>query len=148
MRIKSTVISPKSYKVMISGYFEGIHSGHLDYLLQAVRMGNIICIVASDSQVLLKKGVVKIPERERLLLVATMLRGLGSKFVVCLNYWDKDTTITETLKKWKPKILFRGYDKKIETMPPTEYQVCKELGIEIIHAKPFIGERHSTEIFK
>ncbi len=136
-------------KVMISGFFDGFHSGHLDYLEQAVGYGDsIICILASDEQVIKKKGKVNIHEKERLWILDTFLRGIGCNYLVFVNVWDKDTTlVAEALKHWKPDVFFRGYDKKPERMSPEERKVCEEFGIEIVYAKNRIGERHSSEIF-
>ena len=44
---------------------------------------------------------------------------------------DKDGTITETLRKYKPDILAKGGDRTANNMPQNELDVCKELGIEI-----------------
>lgn len=146
MKIECTSIFPKT--VMVSGHFDGFHSGHLDYLEQATKQGDsIICIISSDKQLLMKKEKVNIHEKERLWILDTILRGIGCNYQVFINVWDIETpTITEALRQWKPDVLFRGYDKKPETMPEAERKVCKELDIEIVYAKNRIGERHSSEM--
>jgi hypothetical protein len=104
--------------------------------------------VSSDKQLLMKKGKIKIPQRERLWIVDTMLKGIGCQYLAFINIWDTETAgVSEALRQWHPDMFFRGYDKKLETMPEDEKQVCEELRIEIKHAKNRIGERHSSEIF-
>jgi cytidyltransferase-like protein len=132
--------------VMVSGYFDPFHDVHLDYLEQSVKFGDlIICVLASDKQITLKKGRVNIPENGRLKIISLILKGLGYKYRSCINIWDKDTSITESLRILKPDILFRGYDKALDTMLISEREVCNELNIDIIHAVNRIGERHGSE---
>ena len=136
--------------VMVSGHFDGFHSGHLDYIIQSLQLGcKLLCIVSTDKQLRLKKGKVNVEESYRWRILDLILRGMNYEHCVFLNLWDDNTTqVTEALRHFKPDIFFRGYDKTLETMPPEERKVCEELGIEIIHAKNRIGERHSSEIFK
>jgi cytidyltransferase-like protein len=142
-----TAISTSRKRVMVSGFFDCFHSGHLDYLEQAVRMGDLICVVATDKQILMKKNRVNIPEKERIWLLNTFLRGIGCNVPAVLNTWDTNTKfISEALRHFKPDILFRGYDKTLDRMPCEELEVCKELEITIVHAKNRIGERHSSEM--
>ncbi len=140
-------ISPKL--VMISGHFEGFHYGHLDYLEQAIKQGDVlICVISTDKQLMMKKGRVNMPDVQRARIVDLILDGLKFPKIILFNVWDTETTlVAKALKAIKPDILFRGYDKKPETMPEAERKVCQELGIEIIYAKNRIGERHSSEIF-
>jgi len=134
---------------MVSGHFDGFHGGHLDYLEQAAEYGDIICIVSSDKQLLMKKGKIHMHEDERLRVVETMLKGIGCEHSAFINIWDTETpTIADALFCLNPSILFRGYDKTLDTMPGDERKVCEWLGVKVIHAKNRIGERHSTEIFK
>jgi len=133
---------------MISGYFNGFHDAHLDYLKQASEYGGyLICVVASDKQVIMKKGKVSITGEQRWEIVDLILKGLDYHHITIRNWCDTETpTITKFLECYKPDILFRGYDKTLETMPVSEREVCEKYGIEIIHAKNRIGERHSSEI--
>jgi hypothetical protein len=96
-----------------------------------------------------KKGKINNHEEDRLLLVDLVLRGIGVPHNTYINRRDTKTTlVSNALRFFKPDIFFRGYDKKIETMPKEERQVCEELGIEIRYAKNRIGERHSSVVFK
>ena len=53
-----------SRRVMVSGYFDSFHDAHLDYIKQAMGCADfLICIVASDKQVIMKKGKVNIPSQ-------------------------------------------------------------------------------------
>ena len=145
-KTECTLIFPK--RVMVSGYFDGIHNGHLDYLEQSRSTnGFIICVVASDEQLLKKKGKVFNNQKERCHLVDVVLRGLRLPHEIYVNC-SVDGTVADVLRVFRPEIFFRGYDKTLETMPEAERKACEELGIKIRHAKNRIGERHSSEIFK
>lgn len=148
MKTECTSISPKD--VMVSGHFDGFHNGHLDYLEQAAEIADhLYCIVSSDKQLMLKKGKVNNSEENRRYLVDLILKGMNIPHDVFINRRDTKTTlVAETLRYFKPDIFFRGYDKTLETMPKEERKVCEEHGIEIIHAKNRIGEKHSSEVFK
>ena len=147
MKIKCISISPS---ILVSGHFDGFHSGHLDYLKQAMEYRKkVICIVSSDKQLLMKRGKVNIPETERRDIVGTILRGLGADYSIFINKYDNGTaTVTEALHHFKPSIFLRGYDKKPKTMPEAERWMCEKLSIKVLYAKNRIGERHSSEIFK
>ena len=123
--------------MMISGHFDPFHDGHLDYLKQAAGYGNkILCVVASDWQVIKKKGKVNIPVSARVEIMELILCGLHLSHTVIDNYWDTQTTlIANALEYWRPDILLRGGDKTIEDMPTEEKEVCDRLGIKILHAQ-------------
>ena len=139
---------PKS--VLVSGYFDGLHNGHLDYLEQAKGYGDFIyCIVANDEQLMRKKGRIFATAKERGHLVDVVLKGLRIPHVVYTPFYHTtNDTVADAIRFFRPQVFFRGYDKTLETMPEDERKVCDELGIEIVHAKNRIGERHSSEVFK
>lgn len=131
---------------MVSGFFDPLHDIHLDYLEAVRKLGDlIICLVASDNQVLQKKGKVNIPEHGRLEIMDLILAGMGVKHLVMINRWDKDRLIAEALRHLKPDILCRGGDKELDDMPPQEHKVCEELDIEIVHVK-LKEERHGSQM--
>ena len=133
--------------VMISGHFDPFHDGHLDYIEQAMPYGDfLICVVSSDQQLLMKKGIVNIPEEGRQCIVHLILRGLGIPALVVLNTWDTQTTlVAEALQQLKPDIFCRGGDKTLADMPLEERKVCEDLGILIVHTE-FRINRHGSEM--
>ena len=59
--------------VVVSGYFNPIHSGHLDYLEQAKKLGDyLVVIVNSDKQVEMKGSDPFMNEYERLKIVRAL----------------------------------------------------------------------------
>ena|SRR3990167_8302636 len=131
--------------VMVSGHFDPLTDAHLDYIKQASNYADkIICVVSSDAQLLKKKGFVNIPERARWEIMDLLLTGLHINHKTVINGWDIDITlIAKALEYWRPEVLFRGGDKKIEDMPQEEREVCDRVGIKIMHGK-FNIARHGS----
>lgn len=97
--------------VVISGYFNPLHRGHIDYITAAKKLGErLIVIVNNDTQQLLKKGQIIIPENDRMQIIKS-LRDVD----ICILSIDEDATVIKTLKylinKYGPVIFANGGDK-------------------------------------
>ena len=80
--------------MIVSGYFNPLHGGHLDMIEAAAQMGDkLIVIVNNDKQQLLKKGKIILDENNRLRL----MRALKGVDQVVLSV-DEDPTIIKTLE--------------------------------------------------
>lgn len=87
--------------VAVSGYFDPIHIGHLEYLNEASQLGDELhVIVNNDYQASLKKGRSFMKENDRLEIV----RSLKVVDKVTLSI-DKDKSVKKTLIQIKPNIL-------------------------------------------
>ena len=59
--------------VVISGYFNPLHGGHLDYIQAAAKLGNIlVVIVNNDKQVSIKGSKPFMKAEERLRIIAAL----------------------------------------------------------------------------
>ena len=113
-------------KVCISGYFDPLHVGHLEYINKARELGDyLLVIVNNNSQCILKKGKFFMDEKDRVEIV----KNLKSVDEVFLSI-DKDKTVSKSLEKLKPSVFANGGDRKNYEIP--ESKICKEHGIEII----------------
>ena len=113
-------------KVAISGYFDPIHIGHLEYIKLAKTLGNyLIVIVNNDKQAFLKKGKSFMCEDDRLAIVS-QIKDVDEAVVSI----DEDKTVCKTLDLLKPDIFANGGDRSNEEIP--EYKICKENGIQVI----------------
>ena len=80
--------------VVISGYFNPIHSGHIEYIKAASRLGDkLVVIVNSDEQVKIKGSEPFMDEVERM-KVAGAIKGVDR---VILSV-DEDESVVETIK--------------------------------------------------
>ena len=113
-------------KVCISGYFDPLHIGHLEYINKAKELGDyLVVIVNNNLQCKLKKGKFFMDEKDRV----EIIKNLKSVDEVFLSI-DKDKTVSKSLEKLKPSVFANGGDRKNYEIP--ESKICKEHGIEII----------------
>ena len=112
--------------VCVSGYFDVLHVGHLEYLERAKKLGDkLYVIVNNDEQATMKKGRPFMPAAERVKLIRA-LSCVDAAIIAC----DKDRTVCETLRIIRPDIFANGGDQTNESIP--EAAVCKELGITLM----------------
>jgi len=133
---------PKSI-VVVSGYFDPIHVGHLEYFNQAQdykfdsedsEVDKFIIIVNNDKQLKLKKGTPFMPEFERLTILANIkTEAYDSEVVLAL---DDDSSVCRTLEYIRAtnpydNIVFgNGGDRKIQEVP--EKATCDRLNINMV----------------
>ena len=119
--------------VIVSGYFNPIHKGHLEYFSSAKALGDaLFVIVNSDHQRALKGSKEFQDENERLIIVSS-IKGVD-KAILSI---DKDRTVCATLKmiaeqysKEYDLAFANGGDQNNDTIP--EGPVCKENHIALI----------------
>ena len=112
--------------VAISGYFDPIHVGHLEYINMAKKLGDkLVVIVNNNYQCELKKGKPFMDEKDRLTIVSN-LKNVDEVFLSI----DEDKTVCASLEKIKPDIFANGGDRKNYEIP--ESVICKKYDIKII----------------
>lgn len=92
--------------VIVSGYFNPIHIGHIEMLKAAKSFGGLVCVIVNnDAQQLLKKGKIIMNEDERIGVVKAI------KYVdmVYLSE-DSDGTVCRTLSKIAEQFSENGYE--------------------------------------
>ena len=113
-------------KVAVSGYFNPLHLGHINYLIEASKLGDwLIVIVNNDVQVKLKGSTLFMSQDER----CKIIEALKVVDEVCLAV-DKDLSVCKTLELLHPDIFAKGGDRDITNIP--EVDMCKELGIQLV----------------
>tara|TARA_B100000073_G_C23341676_1_gene415150 strand:- start:47 stop:460 length:414 start_codon:yes stop_codon:yes gene_type:complete len=113
-------------KVAVSGYFDPIHVGHIEYLELAKELGTeLIVIVNNDHQCKLKKGSSFMNEKDRLKIVES-LKVVDKAFLSI----DRDRSVCDSVAAVKPDIFAQGGDRNFGEVP--EAGVCKELGIKMV----------------
>ena len=113
-------------KVAISGYFDPIHVGHLEYIEMSKKLGDyLIVIVNNNKQCVLKKGKPFMDEMDRIKIIKAIK--LVDEVFLCV---DEDSTVCKSLEKIKPDIFTNGGDRHNTEIP--EAVVCRKYGIELI----------------
>lgn len=119
--------------VIISGYFNPIHKGHIEYFNNARALGDaLFVIVNSDLQRDLKNSKEFQLEDERCFIVSN-IRSVN-KVILSI---DKDRTVCETIalihKKYCEEynmVFANGGDQNNNSIP--EAEICKLLKIELV----------------
>lgn len=113
-------------RVAVSGYFDPIHVGHLEYLRMAKELGDsLVVIVNNNYQCKLKKGKHFMDENDRVEIVKA-LRFVDEVFLSV----DKDRTVCKSLEEIKPDIFANGGDRATSEVPETP--VCKKFNIKMV----------------
>jgi cytidyltransferase-like protein len=129
----------KKKLIIVSGYFNPIHKGHIEYFNNAKANGDkLIVIINSDYQRELKGSREFQNEEERFFIVSN-IKSVDSVFLSL----DKDRTVCATIRQIyeifssEYNIAFaNGGDQSNSSIP--EVTICQELGIELIDG---LGEK-------
>ena len=119
--------------VIVSGYFNPLHKGHLELFEKAKAAGDQLwVIVNSDLQRELKGSKEFMDENERLMIVSAI--GIVDKALISI---DKDKTQCATLSDLADKYsseyelyFANGGDQNNDSIP--EVSVCREKGIKLL----------------
>ena len=124
--------------VIVSGYFDPLHVGHLEYLQMASQLGDkLLVIINNDEQAILKKGESFMSEKDRMEIVFA-LECVDEVLISC----DTDASVCKSIElaaQFKPMadlIFAKGGDRNFGEVP--EVDVCKKLGIEMVDS---LGEK-------
>lgn len=123
----------KSKVIIVSGYFNPIHKGHLELFEKAKALGDQLwVIVNSDLQRELKGSKAFMQEDERLIIVNAI--GIVDRVILSI---DKDKTQCATLSHLAKKFgtdyklhFANGGDQNNDICP--EREVCEKSGIDLI----------------
>jgi cytidyltransferase-like protein len=113
--------------VAVSGYFDPIHSGHIEYFKLARALGDkLIVILNNDEQICLRKVKPFMPLEER----RKILEAIKYVDEVYVSVDRDDETVCKSLQVVMPNIFAKGGDRFKYEIP--EAKICEELGIEVI----------------
>ena len=123
----------KKKAIIVSGYFNPIHKGHIEYFNNAKKLADeLFVIVNSDYQRLLK-GSKKFQEEDERMIIVSNIKAVD-KAILSI---DKDRTVCKTLK-----LIFKNYsteyelffanggDQNNDTIP--ERSICEKVGITLV----------------
>ncbi len=129
--------------VIVSGFFNPLHGGHLDMIEAAAKLGDrLIVIVNNDKQQVEKKGKVILQETNR----ARLLRALRVVDEVFISI-DDDMTVIKSLDFLASQypddelVFANGGDRDSAKVVP-ETEVCDKNNIEMLFG---VGGRSKTD---
>ena len=123
--------------VVISGFFNPLHIGHIDYISSARNLGDfLIVIVNSDEQVKIKGSVPFMNQDDRLRIIRN-IKGVDRSVIAI----DKDGSVCQTIREefrrlqndpfFEDMIFANGGDRKEGGVP--EDVLEEELGVRMIY---------------
>ena len=123
----------KKKVIIVSGYFNPLHVGHLDMISAARQMGDfLIVIVNNDKQQIMKKGKVIIPEADRV-RVANSIKGVNLAVLSADNDITVCNTLADIAKNWADYdlVFANGGDRDSSKEVPEEF-ICKQYNIKMV----------------
>jgi FAD synthetase len=112
-------------RVVVAGTFDILHPGHVFLISEAVKLGDVIVVVARDKNVQRAKGHrVIVPERQRRFMVEAL------KGVTQAVLGSEDEDLFRVIEQLNPDILLLGPNQQISTE-----QVERELQRRKLKAK-------------
>jgi cytidyltransferase-like protein len=112
--------------VAVSGYFDPIHAGHIEYFKLARELGDkLVVILNNDEQAKLKKGKSFMPLEQRKAIIEA-IKYVDKVFVSI----DNDKSVCKSLERVNPDIFAEGGDRFSHEVP--EADTCKKLGIRMV----------------
>lgn len=125
--------------VCVSGFFDPIHVGHLEYFEEAAKHGRLIVILNSDEAAKRKKGYVFMPFVERKRIIES-LRCVDRVEAVD----DADGTVCKALARIRPTFFAKGGDRGPDNTP--EQEACGHLGIEMLWGMGGTNKAQSSSV--
>lgn len=122
---------------IVSGYFNPLHLGHIEYINEAKKLCNyLICIVNNDYQVYLKKSQ-KFMDQEHRLKIIENLKSVDE----CVIAIDSDASVARTIEllyrrfcdKFDNIIFFNSGDRSVNNHNISEINICKKYQINNIY---------------
>ena len=123
---KTMIKDKNNIRVAVSGYFDPLHVGHLEYLKMAKKLGDhLIVIINNNHQCKLKKGKPFMDEADRVQIVKE-LKDVDDVFLSI----DLDKTVCRSLEEIKPDVFANGGDRSTNEVPETK--ICEKYNIKMI----------------
>ena len=130
-------------KVLVAGYFDPLHDGHLDHIMKAAKIGDFLYIVThTDAATERDKGARFTTVIFRHFMLQAILHELripGAVLVI------DDATVAGVIRQFKPDIFAKGGDRIPGNMPQAEIEACAAVKCSIVYG---IGDQlnSSSEI--
>ncbi len=140
-KIREELKSEGKKVVFTNGVFDLIHSGHVDYLIKAKRLGDILIVgLNSDSSVKRIKGDKRpiLKEDERAFIISNI------KPVDYVLFFDEDTP-EKLINEILPDVLVKGADWAIENIVGKD--IVEKNGGEV-KAIEFINHQSTSKIIE
>ena len=123
----------KKKAVIVSGYFNPIHKGHLEYFNNAKALADELFVIVNNDHQRALKGSKECQKEDERMIIVSNIKAVDKAFLSI----DKDKTVCATLKMIAEKfsdevdlVFANGGDQNNDTIP--ERPICEKVGITLI----------------
>jgi D-beta-D-heptose 7-phosphate kinase/D-beta-D-heptose 1-phosphate adenosyltransferase len=110
--------------ILVTGGFDPLHSGHIEYIKAARQLGRVVVGVNSDAWLARKKGQAFMPLQERLNIINNL-----KDVMMAIDFDDSDGSAKDAIKKVRemfPKntiVFANGGDRTKENIPEMDTDI-------------------------
>lgn len=123
----------KRRAIIVSGYFNPLHKGHIEYFLNAKALGDELFVIVNNDRQRALKGSKEFQMEEERLFIVENLKVVDKCFLAI----DDDRTVIQSIAKIHHDFsneydlaFANGGDQNNDTIP--ERAICEELGIALL----------------
>ncbi len=132
-------MSKKPKAIIVSGYFNPIHKGHLEYFIQAKALADVLFVIVNNDYQRSLKGAKEFQLEDERMFIVDHIKPVDKTIL----YIDKDRTVCAKIEKIAKEYGDRytlafanGGDQNNNSIP--ERPICEALGIELLDG---LGEK-------
>uniref|UniRef100_UPI00404781F3 adenylyltransferase/cytidyltransferase family protein n=1 Tax=Algoriphagus sp. TaxID=1872435 RepID=UPI00404781F3 len=119
--------------IIVSGYFNPMHKGHLEYFIHAKGKGDLLFVIVNSDHQRKLKGSKEFQKEEERLFIVQHIKEVDQAFLSI----DQDRSVCKTLEmlylqfgRTHQLAFANGGDQNNYSIP--EVPICQRLGIELI----------------
>jgi len=123
----------KKKAVIVSGYFNPIHKGHLEYFNNAKALANELFVIVNNDHQRALKGSKEFQKEDERMIIVSNIKAVDKVFLSI----DNDKTVCRTIQLIHDEyhdeysfIFGNGGDQNNNVSP--EKQICNKLDIELV----------------
>ncbi len=123
----------KEKVIIVSGYFNPIHKGHLEYFLNAKQHADKLFVIVNNDHQRALKGSKEFQDENERLFIVSQIKPVDEAFLSI----DKDRTVRKSIEKIVNDhsdnfdfIFANGGDQDNQSIP--EAEICNELDVKLL----------------